>query len=164
MQVLTMLQVLKTEEFWPNCEGWKCVSARPFWVPWKWHFRDEKHFSIKMCPKTYIPHLRIDVWPLLKPFPCVFTLQIVNIYRRRKNSIIWNYFSYLMIFCGFSNVSSNDFPERMHSHNSCIWSAFPQCVFSNVYSNCLHHKMHSYIGSICLTFLHCAFSNVPSNR
>ena len=35
-----------------NCNfGWKCVSARLFWVPWKWHFRDKKMVQSKCAPK-----------------------------------------------------------------------------------------------------------------
>ena len=75
----------------------------------------------------------------------------------------------------FSNVSSNRFPERMHSHigciflfkkmhnyNYCICLTFPHCAFSNVDSKSLDQSRQSHTGCICLTFLHCVFSNEPS--
>ena len=100
----------------------------------------------------------------------------------------WNYTKLLVFYfvlrfpTAFSNVSSNDLPEKRHSHIGCIFfstvcfqlspqipigcicSTFLRSVFSNVSSNGLPEKRHSHIGYICLTFLHCAFSNVPSKR
>ena len=94
--------------------------------------------------------------------------------------------------CGFSNVSSNCLPQRMHNHIGCIcltfhhyafWnvsstrlhemmqshtgctcSTFLQCVFANVSSNGLHERMHSHTDCTCLAFLHCVFSNATSSR
>ena len=46
----------------------------------------------------------------------------------------------------------------------CIVTLVLPCAFSNVSSNDMPEKRHSRIVFICLTFLHCVFSNVSSNR
>ena len=67
------------------------------------------------------------------------------------------------LHCAFSNVSSNNLPERMRIHTGCICLTFLHCVFSNVFSKCLPEKRQNYTGCICLAFLHCVFSYVTSN-
>ena len=63
----------------------------------------------------------------------------------------------------FSNVSSNDYSERMQSHIGCICLTFLHFEVSNPSSNCLPVRMQSRISCICLTFLHCVFPNVSAN-
>ena len=70
----------------------------------------------------------------------------------------------VFLHCVFSNVSSNDLHQRMHSHTGYIYLTFLHCAFSNASSNRLHDTTHSHTGCICVTFLHCALSNVSSNR
>ena len=67
------------------------------------------------------------------------------------------------LHCVFSNVPLNRLPDKMHSHTGCICLTFHQCVFSNVFSKRLPKRMHSHIGCICKTFLRCVFSNASSN-
>ena len=64
------------------------------------------------------------------------------------------------LHCGFSNVSSNGLPERMHNHIGCIFLAFLHCAFSNVPSKCLPHRMQSHIGCICGTFSNMDFQMI----
>ena len=59
-----------------------------------------KRSKIKMCPQNLHSHLRIDVWPLHKPFPCIFTLQIVTIYRKTLSfgTILLIFYALLWVF------------------------------------------------------------------
>ena len=63
----------------------------------------------------------------------------------------------------FSNVSSNDLPERMHICIGCICYAFLHYEFSNVSSNGSSERTHSHTDCICYTFLHSGLSYVSSN-
>ena len=105
-------------------------------------------------------------WSHLFDFsPCMF----LNISSKRLREMIWGKVTLVAFFltfllCEFSYVSSNDLPEKRHSHIGCIYLFFLRCVFSYGSSKHLHRSMHSHIGCICLIFLHCAFSSVSSKR
>ena len=51
---------------------------------------------------------------------------------------------WIILKCGFSNVSSICWPKRMQSHIGCIYMIFRVYVFLNVFSNCLPDMKHNY--------------------
>ena len=61
----------------------------------------------------------------------------------------------------FSNVSSNDLPEKRHGHIGCIFFSTVCFQMSPQIPICC--RMHNRIRCTCLAFLHCAFANVSPN-
>ena len=76
-------------------------------------------------------------WELNTPvFPNYFDLRKGN-----HTGCIYQIRCIRSIYCVFSNVSSNDLPGRMHSHNGHICLTFLHCVFSSASANCLPRRM-----------------------
>ena len=94
---------------------------------------------------------------------CLIFLHCTMLFRKKraKNDIVA-----LVTFLhrAFSNVSSDQLPQKMQSHVVCIYFIFLHCAFSNVSSDHLPQKMQSLIVCIYFIFLHCAFSNVSSDH
>ena len=68
----------------------------------------------------------------------------------------------IFLLVEYLSVSSNELPEQMHSRIDCNCTVCVQTEFSNVSSNGLHQKLHSHIHCICMAFLQSEFLNVSS--
>ena len=82
---------------------------------------------------------------------------------RIRSRIYIGCFFFIILYCAFSNVSSNRLPKKMQSYTACICWNFPHCVFAYVPSSCLPGKRQIHICCICSSLIHCAFSHVSLN-
>ena len=84
------------------------------------------------------------------------------LYKKYKNMVdivpLGNFYSTKHVF---SCVPSDGGAGRMHGNTDYICLILLYCVFSNVSSNCLPQRMQNYTGGVCWTFLTMGFLMSP---